>query len=80
MNDFVVFNNFYCILIVFFLLIANETRLSSNELSGSTSLTIKAVLKGGQGACGWQHAQLFRQSTNDNTNYPFHVHITFKNK
>ncbi|XP_064205332.1 peptide-N(4)-(N-acetyl-beta-glucosaminyl)asparagine amidase [Anguilla rostrata] len=35
---------------------------SAPSFSGRTELEVEAELAGGEGACSWQHAQLFRQS------------------
>lgn len=64
---------------VFVLFFIAAEELSTGEFSGSSTFVIKAKLIGGRGDCAWQHAQLFRQNTNDKNIYPFQVKITFKN-
>lgn len=34
--------------------------MKSEELSGSKTLTLQAMLSGGKGQVAWQHTQLFR--------------------
>lgn len=50
---------------------------STRELCGSRVLTISASLSGGKGDVSWQHAQLFRQSS-DSEDFPFSLRIKFK--
>ncbi|KAJ8925931.1 hypothetical protein NQ315_009783 [Exocentrus adspersus] len=47
------------------------------DFSGSRALTISASLSGGKGDVSWQHAQLFRQPS-DNEDFPFSLTVTLK--
>ena len=42
--------------------------LKTDELSGSKSLILKAILSGGEGEHAWQHTQLFRTKMNNPQN------------
>ncbi|CAG5118015.1 unnamed protein product [Candidula unifasciata] len=50
-------------------------QFQSFDLHGSQSLSVTAVMQGGQGDNAWQHTQLFRQPTNDVNNYPFEIKL-----
>ncbi|CAH1164743.1 unnamed protein product [Phaedon cochleariae] len=54
-----------------------EMKAVFENFSGCSSLCLKANLSGGKGDVAWQHAQLFRQST-DSKDYTFAVTLTFK--
>jgi peptide-N4-(N-acetyl-beta-glucosaminyl)asparagine amidase len=51
-----------------------ETR----DFRGSSELEFSAHLRGGEGDCAWQHAQLFRQKASDNDDYPLDIIIKLK--
>ncbi|KAJ8941940.1 hypothetical protein NQ318_013273 [Aromia moschata] len=53
-----------------------ETKFSVKDVC-SSSVTITASLSGGKGDVAWQHAQLFRQST-DSNEFPFCLTVTLK--
>lgn len=53
-----------------------ETVIDTDAFRGSHDLSLTAVLNGGSGPSSWQHAQLFRQSVDDDS-CPFVVEITF---
>ena len=48
------------------------------DLKGQTGFTLTASLRGGRGDVAWQHTQLFRQSSEDLTSYPFEVRVKFQ--
>eukprot|EP00794_Sanderia_malayensis_P017673 gene17673-19435_t len=50
------------------------------QFHGSSDLSIKATLSGGMGDVAWQHAQLFRQSTDDFNKFPLDITLTFTRK
>nr|XP_008195898.1 PREDICTED: peptide-N(4)-(N-acetyl-beta-glucosaminyl)asparagine amidase isoform X2 [Tribolium castaneum] len=52
--------------------------LETQAFSGVRHFTIKATLSGGKGNVAWQHAQLFRQSS-DSKDFPFVLSVTFRN-
>ena len=51
--------------------------LKTDELSGSKSLILEAILSGGEGDMAWQHAQLFRTKINNSQNN-FQFKLTVK--
>ncbi|KYB26414.1 peptide-N(4)-(N-acetyl-beta-glucosaminyl)asparagine amidase [Tribolium castaneum] len=55
-----------------------EGALETQAFSGVRHFTIKATLSGGKGNVAWQHAQLFRQSS-DSKDFPFVLSVTFRN-
>ncbi|XP_078040554.1 N-glycanase Pngl [Augochlora pura] len=53
---------------------------STDQLQGSTKLTLIATVCGGQGDCAWQHAQLFRQSIENKDDRSLIVNIQLKKR
>jgi len=43
--------------------VVGGSELTTNELSGEQSVTLKVDLEGGAGPVAWQHAQILRAST-----------------
>jgi len=50
----------------------------TTDFQGCSQLEFSAQLRGGVGDCAWQHAQLFRQKTTDNEDYPLDIIIRLK--
>ncbi|CAG9861841.1 unnamed protein product [Phyllotreta striolata] len=50
---------------------------SMNDFAGASELILTATLSGGKGDTAWQHAQLFRQSSED-SDFNFCVTLTFE--
>lgn len=48
-----------------------------NDFRGCEGVKLIAILTGGQGPIGWQHAQLFRQELDDKQSYPFRLKVFF---
>lgn len=48
----------------------DTTEIETDTFRGSKVLTVQVELSGGKGSVAWQHAQLFRQST-DSEEFPF---------
>ena len=58
-------------------LITGQPCLQTSDLAGSTTLTLVADLRKGQGDTAWQHTQLFRQKM-DATEDPLVIKITLR--
>lgn len=50
----------------------------SSALSGSKTLKLTATIIGGKGDVAWQHAQLFRQSFDSQSEYPLDIAVFFR--
>lgn len=50
--------------------------ISKDQLTGTSKFSIRVRLSGGNGDCGWQHAQVFRQNLNS-SEFPFQLSIQF---
>lgn len=50
----------------------------SSALSGSKTLKLTATISGGKGDVAWQHAQLFRQSFDSQSEYPLDIAVFFR--
>lgn len=62
---------------IYFPLTGRESTVTS-VLSGSKTLKLTATLTGGKGDVAWQHAQLFRQPFDSQSEYPLDVAIFLK--
>ena len=65
------------IFIVYSPLTGQESTISS-ALSGSKTLKLTATISGGKGDVAWQHAQLFRQSFDSQSEYPLDIAVFFR--
>ena len=65
------------IFVVYSLLTGQESTISS-ALSGSKTLKLTATISGGKGDVAWQHAQLFRQSFDSQSEYPLDIAVFFR--
>lgn len=52
----------------------------TNELEGATKLILSATVSGGQGDAAWQHAQLFRQSLENENDQSMVIAIQLKRR
>lgn len=48
--------------------ILDGENFETKDLKGAIKINVTAVLSGGEGESAWQHAQLFRQSLDENSN------------
>ena len=65
------------IFVVYSPLTGQESTISS-VLSGSKTLKLTATISGGKGDVAWQHAQLFRQSFDSQSEYPLDIAVFFR--
>ena len=63
--------------IVYSPLTGHESTICS-ALSGSKTLKLTATISGGKGDVAWQHAQLFRQSFDSQSEYPLDIAVFFR--
>lgn len=57
--------------------LSGETSMTTEIFANCTTLILEASLTGGKGDVAWQHSQLFRQATNDSTEFPLSITLTF---
>jgi hypothetical protein len=71
----------YCLLQIslhFFPCFIDGKMFETSDFRGCSKLEFSAHLRGGVGDGAWQHAQLFRQKTSDNEDYPLDIIIRLK--
>ena len=62
---------------IYYSLTGRESTITS-VLNGSKTLKLTATLTGGKGDVAWQHAQLFRQPFDSQSEYPLDVAVFLK--
>ncbi len=48
------------------------------DVSGSSTVTLTAHMRGGKGSVAWQHTQLFRQTLDEREVYPLDIKIALR--
>lgn len=62
------------------LLISDVSNYRTDQLKGATKLILTATVSGGQGDSAWQHAQIFRQSLENEDDRSLVVDIELENR
>lgn len=52
----------------------------TNQLKGATKLILTVTVSGGEGDCAWQHAQIFRQSLENEDDRSLVIDIELENR
>ena len=75
-----VYKRWHCCCHCLFLCVVGPNAIDISELNGAESCLITASLSGGEGDTAWQHAQLFRSSSNEPLVCSLEIIVSLKQK